>query len=140
MLKQEIDNKLTEVIIGAFYDVYNTLGYGFLEKVYENALKFELEHRGLKVISQMPIKVLYRDVLVGDYYADLFVEDKVIIELKSAEKIRIEHEMQLFHYLKATQIEIGLLLNFGPKPEVRRKLWTPDKTNPCESVSSVQSV
>ena len=140
MLKQEIDNKLTEVIIGAFYDVYNTLGYGFLEKVYENALKLELEHRGLRVISQMPIKVLYRNVLVGDYYADLLVEDKVIIELKSAEKIRIEHEMQLFHYLKATQVEIGLLLNFGPKPEVRRKLWTPDKTNPCESGSSVQSV
>ncbi|NCU27903.1 GxxExxY protein [Candidatus Nomurabacteria bacterium] len=139
MLKQEIDNKLTEVIIGAFYDVYNALGFGFLEKVYENALKLELEKRGMRVESQRPIKVLYKGAIVGEYFADLCVEDKVIIELKATEGIRVEHEMQLFHYLKATQIEIGLLLNFGPKPEIRRKLWTPDK-HPGESVSSVQSV
>jgi GxxExxY protein len=139
MLKQEIDNKLTEVIIGAFYDVYNTLGYGFLEKVYENALKLELEKRGLRVDSQRPIRVLYDGAIVGEYFADLCVEDKVIIELKATEGIRVEHEMQLFHYLKATHIEIGLLLNFGTKPEVRRKLCTPDK-HPGESISSVQSV
>lgn len=138
MLKQEIDNRLTETIIGAFYDVYNALGCGFLEKVYENALKLELKHRGLEVESQKPIKVFYQGSIVGEYFADLCVEGKVIIELKSAEKIRIEHEMQLFHYLKATQIEVGLLLNFGPKPEIRRKLWT--NKNPGESVSSGQSV
>lgn len=140
MLRPEIDNKLTELIIGAFYDVYNTLGYGFLEKVYENALKLELEKRGLRVESQRPIKVYYQGSIVGEYFADLCVDSKVIIELKSADKIIVEHEMQLFHYLKATQIEIGLLLNFGPKPEVRRKLWTPENTNLGESVSSVQSV
>jgi len=138
MLKQEIDNRLTETIIGAFYDVYNALGYGFLEKVYENALKLELKHRGLEVESQKPIKVFYQGSIVGEYFADLCVEGKVIIELKSAEKIRIEHEMQLFRYLKATQIEVGLLLNFGSKPEIRRKLWT--NKNPGESVSSGQSV
>jgi GxxExxY protein len=140
MLKQEIDNELTEKIIGAFYDVYNALGYGFLEKVYENALKLELESRGHRVVNQMPIKVLYRNEIVGDYYADLLVEDKVIVELKSAERIIVEHEMQLFHYLKATQIEVGLLLNFGPKPQIKRKLWTPDTVNPCSSVKSVKSV
>lgn len=140
MLKPDVNNKLTEAVIGAFYDVYNALGYGFLEKVYESALKLELEIHGLKVESQRPIKVLYKGAIVGEYFADLCVEDNVIVELKATEGIRVEHEMQLFHYLKATQKEIGLLLNFGPKPEVRRKLWTPDKNNLCESVSSVQSV
>jgi len=87
----------------------------------------------------MPIKVLYKNMLVGDYYADLLVEDKVIIELKATEGLRIEHEMQLFHYLKATQIEVGLLLNFGSKPQFKRKLWTIDNF-PCASVESVLSV
>lgn len=140
MLRADVDNELTEVIIGAFYDVYNALGYGFLEKVYENALKHELKKRGLRVESQKPIKVYYDGVIVGEYFADLFVEDSVLLELKSAEKIRMEHEMQLFHYLKAMKIELGLLLNFGPKPEIKRKLWTNQKNNPCESVQSAQSV
>ena len=137
-LHQVIDNKLTEKIIKAFYDVYNTLGYGFLEKVYENALKLELEKMFLKIKSQVPIKVHYRGEVVGEYFADLLVEDKVIMELKTTEKIRQEHEMQLFHYLKATQIELGLLLNFGTTPEIRRKIWTP--LNPGKSVQSVESV
>lgn len=140
MLRADVDNELTEVIIGAFYDVYNALGYGFLERVYENALKHELKKRGLRVESQKPIKVYYDGVIVGEYFADLFVEDSVLLELKSAEKIRMEHEMQLFHYLKAMKIELGLLLNFGPKPEIKRKLWTNQKNNPCESVRSAQSV
>ncbi|MDD2228116.1 MAG: GxxExxY protein [Candidatus Cloacimonetes bacterium] len=140
MLRADVNNELTELIIGAFYDVYNALGYGFLERVYENALKHELKKRGLRVESQKPIKVYYDGVIVGEYFADLFVEDSVLLELKSAEKIRIEHEMQLFHYLKAMKIELGLLLNFGPKPEVKRKLWTNQKNNPCESVQSAQSV
>lgn len=140
MLRADVNNELTEAIIGAFYDVYNALGYGFLEKVYENALKHELKKRGLRVESQKPIKVYYDGVIVGEYFADLFVEDSVLLELKSAEKIRMEHEMQLFHYLKAMKIELGLLLNFGPKPEIKRKLWTKQKNNPCESVRSAQSV
>jgi GxxExxY protein len=127
MLSTNIDNELTEIIINAFYQVYNTLGYGFLEKVYENALKLELGKRGLGVRAQMPIKVSYEGEIVGEYFADLLVEDKVIIEIKTAEKLRPEHEMQLFHYLKATGIEVGLLINFGPEPKVKRKLWTKSK-------------
>lgn len=140
MLRADLDNELTELIIGAFYDVYNALGYGFLERVYENALKHELMKKNLRVESQKPIKVCYDGVIVGEYFADLFVEETVLLELKSVENLRIEHEMQLFHYLKATETEVGLLLNFGPKPELKRKLWTNQKNNPCESVRSAQSV
>jgi len=140
MLRTDVNNELTEAIIGAFYDVYNTLGYGFLEKVYENALKLELNKRQFKVESQRPIRVYYDGIVVGEYFADLLVEDTVLLELKSVEKLRVEHEMQLFHYLKATGIELGLLLNFGPKPEVKRKIWTNPNINPRKSVESVQSV
>lgn len=115
---------LTSAIISCFYDVYNTLGYGFLEKVYENALKIELERNGLSVEKQKPIAVYYKDHLVGEYFADLIVENKVILELKTAETICEEHEYQLINYLKATEIEVGLLLNFGKKPQVRRKIFT----------------
>lgn len=141
MLNDKIDNELTEKIIGAFYKVFNTLGFGYLEKVYENSLKHEITKMGLKVVAQMPIQVFYDGVLVGDYYADLVIEKKVLVELKSVSHLTIEHESQLFNYLKATKTEIGLLLNFGPKPEVRRKLWTPNAVSvPCESVQSVISV
>lgn len=116
--------KLTSSIIGCFYNVYNKLGYGFLEKVYENALKYELEKRGFIVQKQRPIKVYYDDVLVGEYFADLIVNNKVIIELKAAESLCEEHEYQLINYLKATEIEVGLLLNFGKKPEIRRKIFS----------------
>jgi GxxExxY protein len=114
---------LTSAIIGAFYDVYNELGYGFLEKVYENALVYELAKRGLNVHQQMPIKVYYDDQLVGQYFADLLVSDAVIVELKAAEAIAEEHEAQLLNYLKATEIDVGLILNFGPKPQVMRKVF-----------------
>lgn len=113
----------TEQIIGAFYHVYNTLGYGFLEKVYENAMAIELRKRGLNVVQQVPIKVYYDGHLVGEYFADLLVEGKVIVELKAVEALAAEHEAQLLNYLKATEIEVGLLLNFGPKPQVRRKIY-----------------
>lgn len=115
---------LTSAIISCFYNVYNTLGYGFLEKVYENALKIELERNGLFVEKQKPIAVYYKEQLVGEYFADLIVENKVILELKTAETICEEHEYQLINYLKATEIEVGLLLNFGKKPQVRRKIFT----------------
>jgi GxxExxY protein len=116
--------ELTSEIIRCFYDVYNELGYGFLEKVYENALKHELEKKGFLVEKQKPIKVYYDNVLVGEYFADLIVDDSVIIELKAAEILCEEHELQIVNYLKATEIEVGLLLNFGKKPEIRRKIFT----------------
>lgn len=117
-------SELTEKIIKAFYKVYNTLGYGFLEKVYENALFIELESVGLNVKKQEPIKVYYEEKEVGVYFSDLIVEDTIIIELKAAESLSEEHESQLINYLKATDIEVGLLLNFGKKPEMKRKVYS----------------
>jgi GxxExxY protein len=114
---------ITEKIIGSFYKVYNTLGYGFLEKVYENAMAIELRKSGLKVVQQENIKVFYESTEVGDYYADLLVDDLVIVELKAAKSICEEHEAQLVNYLKATTIEVGLLLNFGKEPEFKRKIF-----------------
>lgn len=122
-----LHEELTNIIIGAFYKVYNTLGYGFLEKVYENSLKIELQRHGLRVEQQKHIKVHYEGLEVGDYFADLLVNDLVIIELKAAEAICEEHEAQLLNYLKATDIEVGLLFNFGKNPEFRRKIFTNDK-------------
>ncbi len=115
---------LTSVIIGCFYDVYNELGYGFLEKVYENALMLELRSEGFVVEKQKQIDVFFKGEKVGEYFADLVVDDSVIIELKAAEYLRKEHEAQLVNYLKATDIGISLLLNFGKKPEVRRKIFS----------------
>lgn len=118
---------LTDLIIKSFYKVYNILGYGFLEKVYENALKVELLKLGLKVEQQKNIKVYYESEQVGEYFADLLINDSVIIELKAAESICEEHEAQLLNYLKATNIEVGLLLNFGKEPQFKRKYFTNDK-------------
>ena len=115
--------EITEKIIAAFYQVYNILGHGFLEKVYQNAMEIELKSRGLTVVPQAPIPVYYVGHLVGEYYADFLVEGCVIVELKAAEAIASEHHAQLLNYLKATVIDIGLLLNFGPQPEVRRKIY-----------------
>lgn len=115
---------ITEKIIKAFYKVYNTLGFGFLEKVYENAMFIELRNMGLFVEKQRRIKVFYEEQEVGDYFADLIVDEKVIIELKASESLCEEHEFQLINYLKATEIEVGLLLNFGKKPEFKRKIFT----------------
>jgi len=114
-------SKLTEEIIGAFFSVYNALGYGFLEKVYANALKLELEQHSLKVIQEHPIVVTYLGQTVGEYYADLIVNDRVIVEIKATKVLLKEHEAQLLNYLKATPFEVGLLLNFGPKPEQKRR-------------------
>jgi GxxExxY protein len=119
-----LHSDLTSKILSSFYKVYNKLGYGFLEKVYENALKIELESEGLLVEKQKPIAVFYNEHLVGEYFADLIVDNKVILELKASEFIRDEHEFQLINYLKATEIEVGLLLNFGKKPEFKRKVFS----------------
>ena len=116
--------ELTSKVIASFYKVYNTLGFGFLEKVYENALMIELRNNGFEVEKQKPINVQYYNKIVGEYFADLIVEDKVILELKAAEALVQEHELQLINYLKATEIEVGLLLNFGKKPEIRRKIFS----------------
>ncbi len=115
---------ITEKIIKCFYKVYNTLGYGFLEKVYENALFVELKNSGLYVEKQKQINVFYEKQKVGEYYADLIVSESVIVELKAAEGLCEEHEFQLINYLKATEMEVGLLLNFGKEPEFKRKVFS----------------
>ena len=117
---------LTDKIIKVFYTVYNELGYGFLEKVYENAMIIELKSNGLYCEKQKPIKVHYQSQVVGDYFADIIVNDLIILELKTVETLLQEHENQLINYLKATDKEIGLLLNFSKKHEIRRKIFTND--------------
>jgi len=126
--------ELTDKIIKSFYNVYNELGFGFLENVYQNALYFELTNNQLKVEAQRAIEVYYQNHLVGNYKADLIVNDIIILELKAIEHLLDEHEHQLLNYLKATNIEIGLLLNFGKKPEIRRKIFTNDRKNIKKSV------
>jgi len=115
------DEELTSAIIGCAYKVHNTLGAGFLEKVYENALAIELQKHDLRVQQQKPITVYYEGQIVGEYYADLCVEDRVIVELKAGAALHKAHEVQLVNYLTATGIDIGLLLNFGESVEVKRK-------------------
>lgn len=121
----ELQHKeITDKILRAFYTVYNTLGFGFLEKVYENAMIIELRKLGLACIKQQPIRVFYDEQAVGYYFADVVVEGLIILELKAGEAIAEEHELQLINYLKATEIEVGLLLNFGRKPGFKRKVFT----------------
>ena len=112
---------LTEQIIGAFYAVYSVLGYGFLENVYVKALVIELKNRGMDAKKEFPIEVYYAGKQVGEYYADLIVNDLVILEIKAVKSLIDEHEAQLLNYLKATPYEVDLLLNFGPKPETKRR-------------------
>ena len=121
---QDIKYKeLTEKIIKIFYKIYNTLGYGFLEKVYENAMMIDFKKEKIPAVSQYAIKVFYEDEIVGEYFADILVDDKVIIEIKATRNLALENEAQLLNYLKATDKEVGLLLNFGPKPEIQRKVF-----------------
>jgi GxxExxY protein len=116
---------LTKTIIGDFYHVYNELGYGFLEKVYENSLAITLKKSGLSVTQQVPIDVYFEGDVVGQYEADLAVNDLVILELKAARVLNPDHEAQLLNYLKATRYEVGLLLNFGAtKAEMKRKAFS----------------
>jgi GxxExxY protein len=122
-----IHQNLTKRIIAVFYEVYSELGYGFLEKVYENAMVIALKCKGMNCQTQKKINVVFRGEKVGEYYSDLIVDDSVIAELKACETLVSEHEYQLINYLRATQIEVGLLLNFGKKPEIRRKVFTNDR-------------
>lgn len=119
----------TETIIKCFYKVYNSLGFGFLEKVYEKAMMIELVNHHLNALNQFPIKVLYNNQIIGDYYADILVENCIVVELKAAETLIPEHEQQVINYLKATDLELGLLFNFGKKAEFRRIIFTNDRKN-----------
>lgn len=115
------DDELTQTIIGCAFTVHNKLGPGFLEKVYENALRIELQKLGLRVKQQEPINVVYDDQVVGEYYADLWIDERVVVELKAALALAKEHEVQLVNYLSATGVNDGLLINFGPSVQVKRK-------------------
>lgn len=119
--------ELTETIIGVFFDVYNELGFGFLESVYRKSLQLALREKNLKVEAEVAVPVFFRGVNVGDFRADLAVNDSVLLELKTAESIIIAHEAQVLNYLRATDLEIGLILNFGPKAQVRRLLFDNDR-------------
>ncbi len=122
-----LHRNLSDTILKIYFEVYNELGYGFLEKVYQNAMYFELKSQGYKVEAQKQIKVYYKSQLVGDYFADLLIEDSIILELKACECLMDEHKAQLLNYLKATEVEIGLLLNFGTTPEFKRSIYTNDR-------------
>jgi GxxExxY protein len=126
-------SELTNKIIKCFYIVYNELGYGFLEKVYENALMHELSKKNLVAEKQKQINVFYDGIKIGEYYADLFVDEKVIVEIKAVDFLAEEHEFQLINYLKATNIEVGLLLNFGKEPGIKRKVYSNELKNHISS-------
>lgn len=115
--------ELTDGILKTFYEVYNELGYGFLEKVYQNSMYIELKNKGYQVEAQNKIKVYYKGTEVGEYYADLVVENLVILELKAVDNIVKDFENQILNYLRSTDCEVGLLLNFEKKPEFRRKIF-----------------
>ena len=135
--------ELTEKIIGIFYDVYNELGYGFLESVYEESLVIALREAGYEVERQLAIPVWFRGHEVGRFRGDVVVEGSVLLELKSTRILESAHEAQLLHYLKSTEIEVGLLLNFGSRPQFRRLLFDNQRKkireNPCESVARVSA-
>jgi GxxExxY protein len=134
---------VTEKIIGIFYDVYNELGYGFLESVYEESLVIALRQAGLMVNRQVSVPVWFRNHKVGECRADVTVENCVLLELKCAKGMDPAHEAQVLHYVKSTDIEVGLLLNFGSKPQFRRLLFDNERKkireNPCKSVARVSA-
>lgn len=121
-----LHSDLTHDIIKIFYRVYNKLGFGFLEQVYQNALFFELKRNGFDCIPQMPIDVYYEGRVVGQYRADIIVNNKVILELKATRELSSANVRQLYNYLRATQYEVGLLLNFGEEPQVVRRVCPND--------------
>ena len=122
-----LHKEVTDKIIDAFYDVYDVLGFGYMERVYQNSLYLELLERGHKVEAQKEIKIYYKGKEVGLYYADLIVDDLIILELKAAESIVEAYEAQLINYLRGTDKEVGYVLNFGPRPEFSRKIFTNDR-------------
>jgi len=127
MANNLLHKSITDSILKVYYDVYNGLGYGFLEKVYQNAMYFQLKSLGFKVEAQKQINVYFKGQLVGVYYADLVVEDVVIVELRTTELIMNIHVAQIINYLKANPVEVGMLLNFGEEPEFKRIIYTNDR-------------
>jgi GxxExxY protein len=119
-----LHKELTDIIIACFYRVYNDLGYGFLERVYQNVMYYALIDEGLKCETEKSIKVYHNGRVVGDYRADLLVENCVLLELKTSEELNPANEKQLINYLKATDIEVGMLLNFGKRPQFKRKVFS----------------
>lgn len=115
--------KLTDEIINAFYEVYGELGYGFKENIYQKALALELEKNDLEFEVESPIKVHYSNEIIGEYFADIVVQEKVLLELKAKNELVDDHEAQVLNYLNATKYEVGLLLNFGPEAEIKRKAY-----------------
>ena len=118
-----VHSEVTGEVIGAAYAVYNTLGHGFLEKVYENALVVEMGKRGVRVQTQTPIEIRYAGQVVGEYVADLIVEGKVIVEVKAMKALDGVAEAQVLNYLRATGLKVGLLINFGPEVEIKRLIF-----------------
>ena len=116
-------SELSKKIIAAAFAVHKELGYGFVEKVYKNALAIELGEVGIKCAVEVPLKVLYHRKTVGDYYADMIVDDKIIIEVKALSDLEPIHEVQLVNYLKATGLHVGLLINFGQSVKVKRRIF-----------------
>jgi GxxExxY protein len=117
------DADLTEHVIGIFYAVYNELGHGFLESVYENSLALALRETGVAVVQQAPLRVDFRGHTVGEFRADLLVDNRLIVEIKAVSQLAPAHEVQLVNYLKATGIRVGLLMNFGPHPQFKRRIF-----------------
>jgi GxxExxY protein len=115
--------ELSEKIIAAAYAVHNQLGCGFVEKVYKNSLALELEEMGVKCSCEVPLQVTYRGKVVGEYCADVIVEDKIVVEVKAVSRLDPVHEVQLVNYLKATGLSVGLLINFGRSVEVKRRVF-----------------
>jgi GxxExxY protein len=136
-------SELTDKIIGVFFDVYNELGYGFLESTYAEAMVVALQQSGVTAVREVSVPVWFRGIRVGQYFADILVDRRILLELKAARSLESAHEAQLLHYLRATNIEVGLLLNFGVRPQFRRLLFDNDRKeireNPCESVAKVSA-
>lgn len=134
-------SELTERIIGIFYDVYNELGYGFLESTYSSAMVVAMAEAGMHVDQEVPVPVWFHGKKVGQYFANLIVDRKIILELKAAKNLDSAHEAQLLHYLRATEFEVGILFNFGSLPQFRRLLFDNARKkireNPFESVAKV---
>lgn len=130
-----LEGEITKRVIGSFYAVYRELGPGFLESVYANSLALSLRENGITVAQQVPLQVVFHDQVVGDFRADLLIEKRLIVEIKAVTKLAAIHETQLVNYLKATRITVGLLMNFGPLPEFRRRVFDSALHHPRSSAS-----
>jgi GxxExxY protein len=132
--------EITRKIVQAFFTVYNSLGYGFSEKVYQNAMELEMERLGLRIETQKRLEVYYSGNLVGEYFVDFIVENVVIVELKAVRQIAQEHEAQLLNFLKASEMEVGLLLNFGATAEIKRKVYDNERKGTLNWINAAGSV